>query len=177
MPILLGISEDNSPPRTLHFQRNRYAPTRHANAATRRGAWKIYWPGSADTLKKDSARDNPAYLRGITNPHWEMPLDRELAAASGEQQPAPKLFNLAEDPAEAHDVASLYPDVVRSLTQAHDQWYSQISDDWNKARAEILDHDRPYWSRRRSPDPTILYANYWLWRYSPPGTDPTPPIR
>ena len=50
----------------------------HANAAIREGRWKLYWPGDEASLKKDTGRDNPSYLRGIVQPHWEMPLDRQL---------------------------------------------------------------------------------------------------
>ena len=46
-------------------EKRRYAPVRHVNASIREGRWKLYWPGDGTSLKKDSGRDNPSYLRGV----------------------------------------------------------------------------------------------------------------
>lgn len=171
LPLLTGEPLPNLAKRTLLFQRNRYAPVRHANAAIREGPWKLYWPGSAEPLKKDSARDNPSYQRGIVKPHWEMPMDRQLDAPTTESQPGPRLYDIETDPSEEHDVASVHPEVVRALAEKHDAWFAEVDAEWRRTRARIVEHDRAYWSDRIAPDPAALFDGFWLWKYAPPGTD------
>ncbi|MCB1226283.1 MAG: sulfatase-like hydrolase/transferase [Verrucomicrobiales bacterium] len=172
MPLLKGETVPVAEQRVFNFQRNRYAPVLHANAAIRRGRWKLRWPGSADTLKKDSARDNPSYQRGIVMPHWEMPLDRQLDAGTTEPQPAPKLYDLENDPAEQRDVAAQNPQVVQELTAIHDAWFREVHSQWKQARQRLVERDRAAWRQRVVPDPATLFADYWLWKYAPPGTNP-----
>ena len=171
-PVLNGHSMPEATERSLYFQRNRYAPVARSNAAIRRGRWKLYWAGSPDTLKKESGRDNPSYLRGVVHPHWEMPMDRQLAAAISTPQPAPKLFDLETDPEEKRDLAAVYPDVVRSLSAAHDAWFRNVHADWRKSRAGIVEHDISYWSDKTVPDARELFEDFWQWRRAPAGTDP-----
>ena len=171
MPLLKGKATTELSDRTLHFQRNRYAPVRHVNAATRRGKWKLYWPGEKNSFKKDIGRDNPSYLRGVVRPHWEMPLDRQLDPPTKATQPAPQLYDLDVDPAEQHDVAATNPDIVKSLTSEHDQWFSEVINGWHKSRQSILEHDRAYWKDRSPPNPTVLFDDFWQWRRAPDGTN------
>ena len=70
MDVLQGKSRE-SPVRWLPFQKNRYRPVAHSDGALRHGPWKLVWEPIAATMRKDSARDNPSYLRGIENSHWE----------------------------------------------------------------------------------------------------------
>ncbi|MCA9061425.1 MAG: sulfatase-like hydrolase/transferase [Planctomycetaceae bacterium] len=170
MPLLLGTG--SLPDRALFFQRNRYAPVRHVNAAVREGHWKLLWPGSSEPLKKDSGRDNPSYLRGIVKPHWEMPLDRQLDEPTSTPQPAPRLYDLAIDPGEQHDLSDTHPDVVHRLSQTHDAWFDDVMRDWRQSRDEIVDHDRRYWSNRPVPDAAELFDGFWQWKAAPRGTDP-----
>ncbi len=172
MPLFLGRPTPPLRDRTLLFQRNRYAPVTHANAAIRQGRWKLYWPGDEGSLKKDSARDNPSYTRGISWPHWEMPLDRQLDAPTTAPQPPPQLYDLDADPAEQHDLAAAHPEIVQSLAQQHNAWFSEVVADWQLSRARIIDQDRAYWKDRPAPDPVTLFADYWLWKAAPKGTDP-----
>ena len=111
---------------TMLFQRNRYAPVPHCNAAIREGRWKLYWPGDEGSLKKDTGRDNPSYLRGLVQPHWEMPLDRQLDPPSAAPQPAPRLYDLDADPAEKHDLAAEHPEIVKTLAAKHDAWFREV---------------------------------------------------
>ncbi len=172
VPLLRGESKPALADRPLFFQRNRYAPVRHANAAIRQGRWKIYWPGDLGSLKKDSGRDNPAYLRGIVEPHWEMPLDTELAPHSTADQPPPRLYDLHADPAEQHDVAADHPSLVSELAQQHDTWFSDVVMEWKQARVHIAEQDHTAWAHRSAPDPNLLFKDYWQWRHAPPGTNP-----
>ena len=172
MPLLLGKPSPSLTQRALPFQRNRYAPVPDCNAAIREGRWKLYWPGDEASLKKDGPRDNPSYFRGLTHPHWEMPLDRQLDPPSAAAQPAPRLYDLEADPAEQHDLAATHPDLVQSLTQKHTAWFSEVLAEWRHARAQILTHDRAYWKDRSEPDPAALFRDFWWWKSAPKGTDP-----
>ena len=172
LPFLHGHTMPGAMERILYFQRNRYAPVDRSNAAVRRGRWKLYWPGSPDTLRKDSGRDNPSYFRGVIHPHWEMPLDRQLAAATTVPQPAPKLFDLRTDVREQRDLADVYPDVVTELSAAHDDWFRTVHEDWQSSRAEVVEHDVEYWAGKTPPDARELFKEFWQWKRAPAGTDP-----
>jgi arylsulfatase A-like enzyme len=172
MPLLMGRPTPELGERSLLFQRNRYAPVAACNAAIREGRWKLYWPGEEGSLKKDSGRDNPSYQRGLVQPHWEMPLDRQLDAATSRSQPPPRLYDLDEDPAEKQDLAARHPEIVESLTRKHVAWFAQVSTEWQRSRARILDHDRDYWKDREAPDPLSLFSDFWQWKFAPPGTNP-----
>ena len=172
MPLLMGRPTPSLMNRTMLFQRNRYAPTAHCMAAIRDDHWKLYWPGNAAALKKDSARDNPSFGRGIVRPHWEMPLDRQLDAPSTAPQPAPRLYDLDADPAEKHDLAATHPEIVQSLARKHDAWFAAIIPQWRQSRARILEHDRAYWKGRATPDPAALFKDFWQWKSAPKGTNP-----
>ena len=170
MPLLLGKPTPALTQRALPFQRNRYAPVSHCNAAVREGHWKLHWPGDEASLKKDSARDNPSYVRGLTQPHWEMPLDRQLDAPTTSTQPLPRLYDLDADPAEKHDLAAQHPEIVQSLTQKQDAWFTQMNREWQQSRASILGHDRAHWKDRVKPDPAALFKDFLQWKYAPQGT-------
>jgi arylsulfatase A-like enzyme len=172
MPLLLGKPIPELTGRTLPFQRNRYAPVRHANASIREGRWKLYWPGAAASLKKDSGRDNPSYLRGLVMPHWQMPLDRQLDSPTTAPQPPPRLFDLDADPAEQHDLAAEHPKLVKSLAAKHDAWFSDVIADWQQSRDNIVEQDRGYWKDRTAPDPATLFKDYWQWKSATKGIDP-----
>ncbi len=172
MPMLMGKRQPTLETRVLPFQKNRYRPAAHSDAAIRRGQWKLVWPGAPATMRKDSARDNPSYLRGIVHPHWEMPLDRELGDVPPFQQKKPRLFDLAADPAERHDVAAAHPELVGLLAGKYDAWFAEVIADWRQSRQAILDHDRDYWSGRPAPDAAALFKDFWQWNKAPQGTDP-----
>ena len=76
------------------------------------------------------------------------------------------------DPAEKHDLAAAHPEIVQSLAQKHDAWFSEVVGDWQRARAQIIEQDRVYWRDRTAPDPAALFKDYWQWKSAPTGTDP-----
>jgi len=172
LPLLLGEPAAALADRPLLFQYNRYAPERHCNAAIRAGRWKLVWPGAEAALAKDGGRDNPSYLRGMVEPTWEMPLDRQLDPPATVPQPPPRLFDLEADPAERTDLAAAHPEIVAALAARHDAWFTEISDEWRGARDRILRHDRAVWRDRPAPDPVALFRDYWQWQTAPAGTDP-----
>ena len=162
LSLLRGEAAGELALRALPFQKNRYAPVAHSNAAIRRGPWKLLWPGIAETIKKDGLRDNWSYQRGIEHPHWEMPLDPDLPAYDRVKAAPPRLFNLAEDPGEKQDLAAAHPALVRELSAAYDAWFQSVNDEWRAANARIRDHDRAYWASRPVPAPRPLIGEYWL---------------
>lgn len=179
MPLLEGKPAPAVAARFLSFQRNRYAPVSHVNASIREGRWKLYWPGEKASLKKDSGRDNPSYLRGVVTPHWEMPLDRQLDPPTTAPQPPPRLYDLDADPAEQHDVAAQNPEIVKSLAAKQEAWFVEVTAEWQQSRAHIVEQDRAYWKDRTAPDPAALFKDYWQWKAAPKGTDlkPADPLK
>jgi arylsulfatase A len=172
LPLLEGGPPGSLTDRPLFFQRTRYTPVAHSNAAVRQGRWKLFWPPIAPTVVKDGTRDNFSYHRGLTHAHWEMPLDAELPDYAGAVPPSPQLFDLAADPGEQRDLVADHPHVVGRLTAAYDRWFAEVFADWREARARIVAHDREYWRRRSPPDPRQLFAEEWPWD-AVKGVDPT----
>jgi arylsulfatase A-like enzyme len=157
LPLLTGGPTSGLADRPLCFQKTRYTPVAHSNAAIRQGRWKLLWPPIPETNRKDSARDNPSYHRGLTQAHWEMPLDPELPDYAGVVSDRPQLYDLDADPGEARDVAADHPDVVVRLTAAYAGWFSEVEAEWRAARERIVDHDEASWRHRTPPDPRKLF--------------------
>lgn len=153
--------------RFLPFQKNRYTPVAHSNSAIRRGEWKLYWPAEKQSTTKDSGRDNPSYRRGMKMPAWEMPLDQDIPTHADVVGDKPKLYNVVVDPAEMWDYADDRPEVVASLTDQYNAWFSTVKADWTAARKEIITHDSEYWRNRKPPDPGELFDGYWQWESAP----------
>ena len=172
MPLLEGRPVPALAARPLLFQRNRFAPVGYVNAAIREGRWKLYWPGDKASLVKDSGRDNPSYRRGLVLPHWEMPLDVELATPPSAPQPAPRLYDLEADPGEQRDLATTHPEVVAALARKHDAWFGEVLAEWKQSRARIVVDDRAAWQGRPAPDGATLFKEFWQWNSAPKGTDP-----
>ena len=156
MPLLRGESTNAVTKRFLPFQKNRYTPVAHSDAAIRSGRWKLFWPGVPETTRKDGARDNPSYRRGLTHPHWEMPLDPVLPDYAGITTRPPQLFDLVADPSERHDLSARHPEIVKRLSQSYDTWFDEVYTEWKKANRRIVEHDRGYWTRRGHPSPHQL---------------------
>jgi len=161
MPLLEGKPAPAVAGRFLPFQRNRYAPVRHVNASIREGGWKRYWPGDDGSLKKDSGRDNPSYLRGVVRPHWEMPLDRHLDPPNTALQPPPRLYDLDADPAEQHDLAAQHPEIVKSLAAKHDAWFNEVTADRSLPRNFSINLP-PADSHRRDTLDRLTPGVFWL---------------
>ena len=173
LALLRGENSNQLNERLLPFQKNRYRPVCYSDAAIREGRWKLVWPSVAATMKKNSTRDNPSYRRGLIHPHWEMPLDRELAKAPKFINPKPRLYDLSDDPGEQNDLASQHPNLVKRLSGAYDDWFADVIKDWRKSRKQILAHDQQYWKNKDAPDARQLFDNFWLWNQAPAGTDRT----
>ena len=149
--------------RPFFFQKNRYTPVMHSEAAIRKGPWKLYWPGIESTMKKQMVRDNPSYRKGITDPHWEMPIDDNIPDHNEAEAYHPRLFNLKKDPSERYDVSAQYPALVNTMRSQYDHWFTTVMRDWNISWSEIKEHDALYWSGKETPDPKEVYRGYWEW--------------
>lgn len=176
--LLVEGNASEAPDRFLPFQKNRYTPVGHSDAAIRHGAWKLYWPGAEPTMRKDSARDNPSYLRGVVHPHWEMPLDPQLPDFADVETEPPRLFDLRSDPGEQHDLAIEYPDKVRRLTAQYDAWFAEVFKEWEQAHQAHIEYDRQWWHGRPAPDPRPLFEEFWQWNRLPSTSidSPTDPL-
>ena len=171
MPLLKGMEMPDLANRKLFFQKNRYAPVAHSDGSLRTGPWKLYWPMIDGTMKKDIARDNPSYEKGLIHKHWEMPLDTELPSYETMNSRAPQLFNLTEDPSERYDVAEKHPELVKEMIKSYDVWFENIMIDWSRSWTEIKKEDQVYWRKKHAPDPIELYEGFWRWDVS--GLDST----
>jgi len=171
LPMLEGDPPGDLADRPLFFQRTRYTPVAHSNAAIRQGRWKLHWPPIPTTVVKDGTRDNISYHRGLTHAHWEMPLDAALPDYAGMVAATPELYDLVSDSGEAHDRAADHPDVVTRLAAVYDAWFAEVMAEWQAARARIVAHDRAAWHNRTPPDPRQLFEDDWPWNKAP-GADP-----
>ena len=169
---LSGEDTSDASNRMLSFQKNRYTPVAHSDAAIRQGRWKLYWPGEVTTMTKDIGRNNPSYERGMVSLPWEMPIDAYLPDYHGIKTEPPELYDLVNDPSELHDLAATHPERVRQLASAYDQWFTDVFADWRLANLEVRQHDKQYWQSRNVPDPAVLFKDFWQWHRTP-GTDPT----
>lgn len=160
-PLVQGRPTRDLLERVLPFQKNRYTPVAHSDAAIRRGPWKLFWPGATDNTKKDLARDNWSYERGLIYPHWEMPLDPELPPYEEKNVPAPELYNLVEDPGERNNVAAQHPDLVAELAATYNGWFDDVNAEWRESNRRIRDYDVKYWANRPKPDPLPIITYYW----------------
>jgi len=149
--------------RALFFQKNRYTPVGYSDGSIRMGPWKLYWPMVDETMKKDLARDNPSYEKGLVDPHWEMPLDPELPAYHGVKTVSPRLFNLEQDPSERHDLAALHPQIVSQMAGRYGQWFEEVEKDWKQSWTAIRRQDLEYWKIRQTPDAEAFFEKFWRW--------------
>jgi arylsulfatase A-like enzyme len=177
MPLLRGEAMPELLQRVLPFQKNRYTPVAHSDASLRMGDWKLYWPGEKRSMRKDMARDNPSYLRGIDHSHWEMPLDADLPSHVDVTTARPHLYNLADDPGEQQDLAAEHPELVRAMTTRYDQWFNEAFAQWQAANREIRQYDRAYWQNREPPDPRQLFDEYWQWQRTDADAERDDPLK
>lgn len=130
--------------RSLYFQKNRYYPIAHSDAAIIEGKWKLYWPGIPETMKKES-KDNPSVWKGATEAHWEMACDTIIPLWKDVTPMLPLLYNLLEDPSERYDLSSDHPEIVYELSQKWDNWFSDVMVDYKESWKEIKETEKKRW--------------------------------
>lgn len=171
LPIISGKRNPPADYRHLPFQKNRYTPVAHSDAAIRKGRWKLYWPGIPETMKKNIGRDNPSFERGSVKLPWEMPIDPCLPDYANVEPMEPELYDVEADPGETRNLAHQHSEVVQDLKTSYDHWFQDIFADWQSSYEEIKKHDKSYWKDRKIPDPRELFNGFWQWDRSP-GTNP-----
>ena len=124
LPALQGEKGHVNPRR--FWQWNRYSPISTCNAAMRDGDWKLVRPvikeamwTSPDEMAMDRELEmNPEKFVDIL--HTPEP-ERELSASS-----SPELYNVADDPAEKHNLAHVHPDRARRMLQDLETWFEEV---------------------------------------------------
>ena len=134
--------ESGEIPDIRFWQRNRYEPVTHSNAAMRDGNWKLLWPTRPGADGKDYIADSGAYLHGLKGgAHWLMDVDSSLPERDIGPEVEPKLFDITHDPGEEHDLADQHPDLVSDMRRQWDQWFDDVCKDYREARKENLKLD------------------------------------
>lgn len=112
-------------PTQRFWQYNRYDPVPHCNGAMRDGPWKLYWPRIPEAMAK-LPEDNAPYRENFDQPHTLMDVanpkvERELSDAS-----LPELYQLDNDPEEAHNLAKEKPERVARMVGAYETWFESV---------------------------------------------------
>ncbi|MBT6145793.1 MAG: sulfatase-like hydrolase/transferase, partial [Gemmatimonadetes bacterium] len=129
--------ESGDIPDIRFWQRNRYEPIPHCNAAMRDGPWKLVWPMREGADWKDPV-DQAPYEEGLTSPHQVRPLATGLPHRDVGPASAPRLFHIDEDPCEMQDLSAAQPARVAAMTRTWDAWFDEILAQWHTARADNL---------------------------------------
>ena len=137
MFVLRGKRLAEAGARLWFWQRNRYAPVAHCNAAVREGKWKLYWADVPEAMKKLAA-DNEPYRHGLTHAHEIKPIDATLPDRTLSTAQAPRLYDLDADPGETTDLAASHPDRVAAMKRKWDAWFRDVMEDYRGARASNI---------------------------------------
>ncbi|MFP4248477.1 MAG: sulfatase-like hydrolase/transferase, partial [Armatimonadota bacterium] len=124
LPMLRG--EQAEVPDQRFWQWNRYQPVGHCNAAMRDGDWKLVrapMPQCFKTTPEDHTddhelRDRPGLIAEVTD---RTPPERDVS-----DPPPAQLFNIANDPAEAHDLAAEQPDRAARMQRQLAAWFDEV---------------------------------------------------
>ena len=111
------------------WQWNRYTPVIESNAAMRDGDWKLLRPAiravmrvTPEDLEMDRGLtyrpDDYDEIRRVPLPEYDI-----------SSPPPPQLFNIAQDPEEATNLADEYPDRTRQMRRELDRWFEQVEAD------------------------------------------------
>ncbi len=111
------------------WQWNRYTPVIEANAAMRDGDWKLVRPVISAVMyvtREDLEMDNGlAYHPADYDEICRGP----LPAHDIPSPPPPQLFNIAQDPEEATDLAAENPDRTQRMLRELETWFEQVEAD------------------------------------------------
>lgn len=131
---LTGRDDAGAP---LAWQWNRYRPAARCNGALRDGPWKLVWPWLDPARRKEPA-DNDPYVAGLTSAHRLMEVDATLPDRALPPPGAPRLYHLDDDPGESTDLAAQHPLRVARMVRRWDDWFADVSADWEVARARVV---------------------------------------
>lgn len=136
-PLLRGGSPRGVADR--YWQWSRYSPLGTVNAAAREGVWKLVYPADERALLiLDADREEERRLR--------LDPDAYVAPSDGFPEPppfedverAPMLYNLARDPGETLDLASLEAERTRRMVNQLNAWFAEVEAE----RSDAILYDR-----------------------------------
>lgn len=128
------------PAEDYFWQYNRFTPISKCNAAVRCGKWKLLWPSieEAHQVPPYVIELDEAIKKADTLPDKPYPFDDSYRVIPDPHPP--KLFNLEDDPLEQNDLSQRFPELVRKLTAAFEQWFQDAMQDYEAAAAENQKH-------------------------------------
>jgi len=124
LPVLRGEGGEVCTRR--FWQWNRYTPTIQSNAAMRDGDWKLLRPAIRETMHVTS--EDLEMDRGLKyEPEKYADIRRQPMPEYGiSAPPPPQLYNIAEDPGEANDLAQAEPDRARRMLRELESWFEEV---------------------------------------------------
>jgi len=127
MPALRG--ERGKVPTERFWQWNRYTPDAECNAAMRDGRWKLVRPAIRE-LMQVSNEDLAMDIQSKYNPeNYHEILRAPDPARIKPTAPPAQLFDIATDPSEQNDLASMEPARVSKMTTALASWFEEVEQD------------------------------------------------
>jgi arylsulfatase A-like enzyme len=125
LPVLRGEAAAPDYP-ARYWQWNRYTPVVTSNAAVRDGVWKLVRPAIREAMAlspADAAADRR--LKYEPEAFTDICRDRE-PARQVPPAPPPLLYNIAEDPYEQRDLASVEPARAARLLRDLETWFEEV---------------------------------------------------
>jgi arylsulfatase A-like enzyme len=127
MPSIRG--ERSKVPTERFWQWNRYTPDAECNAAMRDGRWKLIRPAIRE-LMQVSNEDLAMDIQSKYNPEKYSDILRTPDPARIKPTAPPaQLFDIAIDPSEQNDLASMEPARVSKMTTALASWFEEVEQD------------------------------------------------
>jgi arylsulfatase/arylsulfatase A len=129
LPLFLD-SKAAWPERTLFVQHNADEPHRGESYAVFSGRWKLVQPCAANwgSYVRQVHRDRPRPTEPSGNPTYT-----QLCKLQGRGErtvlgpPRYELYDTVADPGETKDLAAAHPDVVESLKQQYETWFTDVT--------------------------------------------------
>ncbi len=94
----------------------------------RDGSWKLYYPRIPEAMVKIQA-DTEDYRQNFNRPHMLREIDNPPVERRLSEPNPPELYNLADDPYEAHDLAKEHPERVLAMKLALENWFDAVERD------------------------------------------------
>lgn len=123
LPALQGVARHL--PTQRFWQYNRYDPVPHCNGAMRDGPWKLYWPRISEAMAK-LPEDNAPYRENFEKPHTLMSVANPKVVRELSDPSLPELYQLEDDPEEAHNLAQEKPERVTRMMRAYETWFETV---------------------------------------------------
>ena len=141
LPLLRGETLQNAPRR--FWQWNAYTPIGTTNAAMRDGDWKLVRP-AIPGIRYTTAADEvlaARYVEADIAYKYQPETITELLAIPEPKRiipdpPPPELYNLHDDPQEAHNLAAQEPERARRMVAELDDWFAKVDAERQQASSD-----------------------------------------